>query len=67
MKSDFGFNDCLENDSLINLGNELACIFIIATFTKLFTSDYRIRKDKTTPNEWGQDQGGLYPRASLTL
>lgn len=51
MKSDFGFNDCLENDSLINLGNELACIFIIATFIKLCTSDYRIPKDKTTPNE----------------
>lgn len=51
MKSDFGFNDCLENDSLINLGNELACIFIIATLIRLCTSDYRIPQNKTTPNE----------------
>lgn len=38
-----------------------------AIFVSLGTSVSEIPKDKASPNEWGQDQGGLYPSTGLTL
>lgn len=41
--------------------------FMQTIFVSLGTSVSEIPEDKASPNEWGQDQGGLYPSTGLTL
>lgn len=67
VKSNFFSYDRLKNYSFVRSGKCICLHFIPTAFINLCTSNYGIPKDKTTSNEWGQDQGGLYPRAGPDL